>query len=70
MSILKKKPKAKKCNELRTISLNAHTSKTLAKVLQRRNEMKNEDVKCADDAVLLAKEKTVLKGKYFIYLNI
>jgi hypothetical protein len=29
--------------------------------------MKIEDVKFADDVVLLVKEETVLKGKYFMF---
>jgi hypothetical protein len=42
---LKKKPKAKKCNDHRTvIIIIAHTAKTGASVLRRRIERKNEDV--------------------------
>ena len=48
MSTLKKKLKAKKCSVHNTTSLNAHTSKALARVLKRRNEMKIEDVLTED----------------------
>jgi hypothetical protein len=44
ISTLKKKPKAKKCGKHRTVCLITHTSKILARVFQRRNEMKIEDV--------------------------
>jgi len=43
MIALKKKPQATKCSEHRTISLIAHTAKTVAKIL-RRIQMKIEDV--------------------------
>jgi hypothetical protein len=39
---LKKKPQATKCNDHRTISLIAHTAKTVAKILRRRIEKKIE----------------------------
>ena len=44
ISTLIKKPKAKKCSKHRTICFIAHTSKTLARVLQKRNEMQIEDL--------------------------
>ena len=44
MIALKKKTKATKCSNYRTISLIAHTVKIIAKILQRRIEKKIEDV--------------------------
>jgi hypothetical protein len=41
---LKKKPQATKLNDHRTISIIAHTSKRVAKILRRRIEKKIEDV--------------------------
>jgi retron-type reverse transcriptase len=41
---LKKKPKATKCSDHRTISLIAHTAKIVAKILRKRIEKKIEDV--------------------------
>jgi hypothetical protein len=40
MIALKKKPKATKCSDHRTISLIAHTAKILANILRRRIERK------------------------------
>jgi hypothetical protein len=40
---LKKKTKATKCNDHRTISLIAHTAKIIANILKRRIERKIED---------------------------
>jgi hypothetical protein len=40
---LKKKHKATKCSDHRTISLVAHTTKILARILRRRLESKTED---------------------------
>jgi hypothetical protein len=40
MVALKKKPQATKCSDHRTISLIAHTAKTLARILRRRIEKK------------------------------
>jgi len=40
---LKRKPKAKKLNEHPTISLIAHTGKTVARILTERIEKKIED---------------------------
>jgi hypothetical protein len=42
--ILKKKTKATKCSDHRTISLVAHTAKIIAKILKRRIERKIEDI--------------------------
>jgi hypothetical protein len=42
MIALKKKIKATKCSDLRTISLTAHTAQIIAKILRRRNERKIE----------------------------
>jgi hypothetical protein len=36
MSALKKKPKATKCSDHRTISIIAHTAKIVARILRRR----------------------------------
>ena len=44
MIALKKKPQATKCSDHRTISLIAHTTKIVAKILRRRIEKKIEDV--------------------------
>ena len=44
MIALKKKTKATKCSDYRTISLIAHTAKITAKILRRRFEKKIEDV--------------------------
>ena len=43
MIALKKKTKATKCSDYRTISLIAHTAKIIAKILRRRFEKKIED---------------------------
>ena len=44
MIVLKKKTKATKCSDYRTISLIAYTAKIIAKILRRRTEKKIEDV--------------------------
>jgi hypothetical protein len=44
MIALKKKPQATKCSDHRTISLIAHTTKIVAKILRRRIEKNIEDV--------------------------
>jgi hypothetical protein len=44
MVALKKKPKARKCTDHRTISLIAHVAKVVASVIRRRSEKKIEDV--------------------------
>ena len=44
MIALKTKPQATKCSDHRTISLIAHTTKIVAKILRRRIEKKIEDV--------------------------
>jgi len=44
MIALKKKTKATKCSDHRTISLTAHTAKIIGKLLRRRIERKIEDV--------------------------
>ena len=44
MIALKKKTKATKCSNYRTISLIAHAAKIIAKILRRRIEKKIEDV--------------------------
>jgi hypothetical protein len=44
MVALKKKPKARKCTDHRTISLIAHAAKVVASVIRRRSEKKIEDV--------------------------
>jgi hypothetical protein len=44
MIALKKKPQATKCSNHHTISLIAHTAKTVAKILKRRIKRKIEDV--------------------------
>jgi hypothetical protein len=44
MIAFKKKPKATKCSEHRTISLIAHTAKIVAKILKRKIEKEIEDI--------------------------
>jgi hypothetical protein len=44
MVALKKKPKARKCTDLRTVSLTAHAAKVMASVIRRRSEKKIWDV--------------------------
>ena len=44
MIALKKKTKATKCSDYRTVSLFAHTAKIIAKILRRRIGKKIEDV--------------------------
>jgi hypothetical protein len=44
MIAFKKKPKATKCSDHRTMSLIAHTAKIVARILRRRIERKIEDV--------------------------
>ena len=44
MIALKKKTKATKCSDYRTISLISYTAKIIAKILRRRIEKKIEDV--------------------------
>jgi hypothetical protein len=48
MFALKKKPQATKCSDHCTISLIAHTTKIVAKILRRRIENKIEDVRGED----------------------
>jgi hypothetical protein len=43
MIALKKKPKATKCSDHRTISIIAHAAKIIARILRRRTERKTED---------------------------
>jgi hypothetical protein len=43
MTALKKKPKATKCSDHRTIHLIAHTAKIVARILRRRIERRTED---------------------------
>jgi hypothetical protein len=43
MIAFKKKPKATKCSDHRTISIIAHAAKIVARILRRRIEMKIED---------------------------
>jgi hypothetical protein len=43
MIALKKKPKATKCGDHRTISLITQTAKMVARILRRRIERKTED---------------------------
>jgi hypothetical protein len=43
MFALKKKPKARKCTDHRTVSLIAHVVKVVASVIRRRSEKKTED---------------------------
>jgi hypothetical protein len=43
MTALKKKPKATKCSNHRTISIIAHAAKIVARILRRRIERKAED---------------------------
>jgi len=44
MIVLQKKPQATKCSGHRTVSLNAHTAKIVAKILRRRIQKKIGDV--------------------------
>jgi hypothetical protein len=44
MVALKKKPKARKCKDHRTVSLVAHAAKVMASVIRRKSEKKIEDV--------------------------
>jgi hypothetical protein len=44
MIALKKEPRATKCRDHRTISIIAHASKIVARILRRRIERKTEDV--------------------------
>jgi hypothetical protein len=44
MIALKKKPKATKCSDHRTISPIAHTAKIVTRILRRRIERKTENV--------------------------
>jgi hypothetical protein len=44
MVALKKKPKARKCTDHRTINLIAHAANVVASVIKRRSEKKIEDV--------------------------
>ena len=44
MIALKRKPRATKCSDHRTMSHIAHTARTVAKILRRRTEKKIEDV--------------------------
>jgi hypothetical protein len=44
MVLLKKKLKARKCTDHRTMSLTAHAAKVVASVIRRRSEKKIEDV--------------------------
>jgi hypothetical protein len=44
MAALKKKPRARKCNDHRTLSLIAHVAKVVASIIRRRIEKKIEDV--------------------------
>jgi len=44
MIALKKKTRARKCSDIRTISFIAHTAKIIAKILRRRFERKIENV--------------------------
>jgi hypothetical protein len=44
MTALKKKPKATKCSDHRTISIIAHAAKIVSRILRRRIERKTEDV--------------------------
>ena len=56
MIALKKKTKATKCGDYRTISVIAHTAKIIAKILRRRIEKKTEDV-LGEDQLDLEEEK-------------
>jgi len=56
MITLKKKPQATKCSDHGTISLIAHTTKIVAKILRRRIEKKIEDV-LGEDQFDLEEEK-------------
>jgi hypothetical protein len=44
MIALKEKPKATKCSDQRTISLIAHTERTVTRILRRRIKRKFEDI--------------------------
>jgi hypothetical protein len=55
MITLKKKPKARKCTEHRTISFTAHAAKVVASVI-RKSEKKIEDV-LGEDQFGFRKEK-------------
>jgi hypothetical protein len=48
MIALKKKPKATKCSDHRTISIIAHAAKIVARILRRRIERKTEDALVED----------------------
>jgi hypothetical protein len=48
MIALKKKPKATKCSNHRTISIIAHAAKIVARILRRRIERKIEDALAED----------------------
>jgi hypothetical protein len=48
MVALKKKPKARKCNDHCTISLIAHAAMVVASVLRKRSEKKIEDILSED----------------------
>ena len=48
MIAVKKKPQVTKCGNHRTISLIAHATKIIAKVVRRRIERKIEDVLAED----------------------
>jgi hypothetical protein len=52
MIALKKKTKATKCNDHRTISLISHTAKIITKILKRRIERKIEDILGGDQVGL------------------
>jgi hypothetical protein len=43
MIAIKKKPKATKCGDRRTISIISHAAKIVARILRRRIERKTED---------------------------
>jgi hypothetical protein len=56
MIALKKKPKATKCSDHRTISITAHAAKIVVRILRRRIERKPEDV-LGEDQLDLGVEK-------------
>jgi hypothetical protein len=56
---LKKKPKATKCSDPRTISIIAHTAKIVAWILRRRIERKTEDA-LGEDRLDLEEEKKLV----------
>ena len=60
MIALKKKTKATKCSDYRTISLIAHTAKIIAKILRRRIEKKIEDM-CLEKISLDLEEEKELR---------